>query len=125
MRRRLGKSYRHPSGRIIARDAKGRFTKLSFNDLDGAAEGKMKCAQCGHIWRPLLKTGICPKCGCKEKAPIEPNERQKKLIKRYREMRKELRLDQSFIDPVFFRQNEDKFREFECLKEKLKQDGLL
>lgn len=70
------RAYRTPNGRLIPRDSKGRFRKFTLRDLGIADEelqrGPAVCANCGYgsgeeKWYPILKTGICPKCGSQEK----------------------------------------------------------
>jgi rubrerythrin len=60
---------RYPNKRIRFRRG-GKFCRPpSLEDMGlPVAKGKMTCAGCGHTWRPVLTTGICPECGEAEKA---------------------------------------------------------
>lgn len=68
----MPKSYKTKSGRIIQRRSGGQFRRTTLRDFgitqDQMADSDMTCANCGHTWRPILKTGYCPKCGSQEKA---------------------------------------------------------
>ncbi|MCI0392242.1 MAG: zinc ribbon-containing protein [Acidobacteria bacterium] len=67
---------RYPNKRIGGRAANGRFTRLTFADVFGVEENAdtMVCDNCGHQWIPLVKSGICPKCGGHDKHPVPPPE---------------------------------------------------
>ena len=68
-------TYKASNGRIIHRKLNGRFRKTSLQDF-GISKfqlqiGKAVCADCGfgeiENWKPILKTGFCPKCGSQNK----------------------------------------------------------
>ena len=72
----MAKAYRTSSGRIIQRRGNGRFRGTTLQDFGIAksdlADGNMICAACGYgageeKWRPVMKTGYCPKCNSQEK----------------------------------------------------------
>ena len=48
---------------------RGRFAKPPSLEQMGypVAHGEMTCANCGHTWRPILITGMCPVCGSQDK----------------------------------------------------------
>lgn len=54
------------------RDREGRFTKCTLEKLFGIKEkeintSRYRCEECGHIFAPILASGICPKCQSKNK----------------------------------------------------------
>lgn len=68
--------YKAPNKRIVPRGSNGRFRKATLQDFVPSGliqNGEAICADCGYgsgeeKWFPLLKTGVCPKCGSKRKA---------------------------------------------------------
>jgi len=72
----MARSYKSSSGRIISRRSGGQFRATTLQDFgisqSELSDGNMICANCGYgkgaeKWRPVLKTGYCPKCGSQEK----------------------------------------------------------
>lgn len=72
----MARSYRASNGRIIPRRGGGQFRKTTLQDFgilqSELSDGNMICANCGYgegaeKWRPVLKTGYCPKCKSQEK----------------------------------------------------------
>ena len=72
----MARSYKSSSGRIIPRRSGGQFRRTTLQDFgisnSELSDGNMICANCGHgegeeKWRPILKTGYCPKCKSQEK----------------------------------------------------------
>lgn len=71
----MPKPYKAPNGRIIQRSRNGRFRRTTLRDFGISSselqDGPAVCANCGYgskeTWRPILKTGYCPKCGSQEK----------------------------------------------------------
>lgn len=72
----MPKSYHSPSGRIIQRRSGGQFRRTTLQDFgiskSELSDGNMICANCNYgagdeKWRPVLKTGYCPKCGSQDK----------------------------------------------------------
>jgi len=65
----LGK---YSNGRMMHRSHNGRFAKPTFKDVFGvdANTAPLICGNCGYggngEFIPILKTGICPKCGNQE-----------------------------------------------------------
>ena len=65
----MARSYKAPNGRIIPRGRGGRFRRASFGEFVGyenVSPGEKTCGNCGEKWIPLVRTGICPKCGSQE-----------------------------------------------------------
>lgn len=54
----------------------GRFHHTpSLSDFCDNYSGQLEeCAECGHQWTPVLKTGYCPKCSSQNKIPAHPSE---------------------------------------------------
>lgn len=76
----MARSYRASNGRIIPRRGGGQFRRTTLQDFgisqSELSDGNMICANCGYgegaeKWRPVLKTGYCPKCKSQEKR--QPN----------------------------------------------------
>ncbi len=49
------------------RNREGRFTKCTLENLLGLKKDEInteryQCAECGHIFAPVLVSGYCPKC---------------------------------------------------------------
>jgi len=93
------KTHRYSNKRIGGRAGNGRFQRLSFGAVFGveANSDTMVCDGCGHQWIPLVKAGICPKCGGQDKHPLPPPEITPEIqtkIDAYREIRRN-----GFIDP--------------------------
>jgi len=67
----MSRFYSMPNGRLIRRGRRGRFTRTTLIDFGISngeiATGPMKCAECGHVWSPILKSGVCPECGSQAK----------------------------------------------------------
>ncbi len=65
------KPYKTSNKRIIHRDNKGRFRESTLADVgvpkELIQEDTAICADCGHKWMPILKTGKCPKCNSQSK----------------------------------------------------------
>lgn len=51
--------------RMKFRQGNGRFRRApSLEELGfPVAKGAKECAGCGHVWYPIVVTGVCPKCG--------------------------------------------------------------
>lgn len=68
----MSRSFIAPNGRIIRRGSRGRFRRTTLVDFgisnSELADGPMKCAYCGHVWNPILKSGHCPECGSQAKS---------------------------------------------------------
>ena len=64
-------SEQYANKRMLFRNG-GAFAKTPTLESMGfdVADGPMTCV-CGHSWRPIVKTGVCPKCGSKEKKEAE------------------------------------------------------
>lgn len=85
----MAKSYKTSSGRIIQRRGNGRFRGTTLQDFgisqSELSDGAMVCLGCGYgsneYWRPVLKTGFCPKCGSQEKKAVEKVEMTAEQIK--------------------------------------------
>lgn len=117
----MARHYKAPNKRIIHRSGNGRFRKSTLQDIgipnSMVATGKMQCV-CGYQWFPFVKTGICPECGSKEKAPITPTPEQQEKLNRLAEIKK----NNSFgIDP----RDKALQAEVEDLYRTLKHDGLI
>lgn len=73
----MPKSYKASNGRIIQRRGNGRFRATTLQDFgiskSDLTDGPMICLTCGYgsaeYWRPVMKSGYCPKCGSTEKKP--------------------------------------------------------
>lgn len=72
----MARAYKSSSGRIIPRRSGGQFRRTTLQDFgisqSELSDGNMICANCGYgegeeKWRPVLKTGYCPKCHSQEK----------------------------------------------------------
>lgn len=72
----MARSYKSSSGRIIPRRSGGQFRRTTLQDFgisqSELADENMICANCGYgegeeKWRPVMKTGYCPKCRSQEK----------------------------------------------------------
>lgn len=118
----MASHYKAPNKRIIHRSGNGRFRKSTLEDMgiprSMVATGKMQCADCGHQWFPFVKTGICPNCESKEKAPITPTAEQQQMLDRLTEIRK----NNSFgIDPRDIKTQ----KEVDDLIRTLRHDGLI
>lgn len=50
--------------RILWRLGNGRFRPVPSLEALGydVAKGPKECNNCGHVWRPVLVSGLCPKC---------------------------------------------------------------
>jgi len=64
--------YKAPNKRIIMRGSDGKFRITTLKDFGfKEASDIFYICVCGYgedeSWHPLLETGICPKCGSKEK----------------------------------------------------------
>lgn len=117
----MARHYKTPNKRIIHRSANGRFRQSTLQDIgipnSMVATGKMQCV-CGHQFFPLLKTGICPECGSKDKTPIQPTAEQQEKLDRLAEIKS----NNSFgIDP----RDKALQAEVESLYSSLKRDGLI
>lgn len=72
----MPRPYVSPNGRVVIRDAFGRFRRSTLEDF-GIAKSELQsgpavCANCGYgsgeeKWYPILRTGQCPQCGSEEK----------------------------------------------------------
>ena len=72
----MARAYKSSSGRITQRRSGGQFRITTLQDFGVSqselSDGNMVCANCGYgegeeKWRPVLKTGYCPKCHSQEK----------------------------------------------------------
>ncbi len=69
------KFYRHSNGRVVKRSNDGRFSKFTMGDLFSedvsSRNSRAICRSClygvNEEWRPLLKSGVCPRCSSSEK----------------------------------------------------------
>ena len=77
----MARSYKSSSGRIIQRRSGGQFRRTTLQDFgisqSELSDGNMICANCGYgegeeKWRPVMKTGYCPKCHSQEKKSAQP-----------------------------------------------------
>jgi hypothetical protein len=69
----MPRDYIHSNGRRTKRTSGGQFRPTTLRDFgftpDDLQTTGAVCANCGHTWHPILKTGQCPKCG----GPQKPN----------------------------------------------------
>lgn len=57
----------------------GRFERCTVEKLFGIQTNpghRYRCLNCGDVFMPILETGICTKCGSREKVKIEDKERE-------------------------------------------------
>ena len=57
----------------------GRFERCTVEKAFGIETNpgnQYCCSNCGHVFAPILVSGICPKCKCKEKTKVEIKERE-------------------------------------------------
>jgi uncharacterized OB-fold protein len=61
--------------RLYARKLNGQFKQSNLTDwgfrASELATGKMTCANCMHVFMPILKKGYCPQCGSADKVENE------------------------------------------------------
>ncbi len=73
----MARPYKHSNGRLTLRRGNGTFRRTTLQDIgipkSDVATGPMTCANCGHTWNPILKSGYCPKCNSQEKVEFDPN----------------------------------------------------
>lgn len=60
-------SERYRNKRTLFRGSGGRYRKATLQDM-GIPQSlvnheKIACDSCAEVWMPILKTGLCPKCG--------------------------------------------------------------
>lgn len=100
--------YKFPNGRIMARDSKGRFRNFTLKDFGIEANTDyMVCGKCGYgekeRWIPIVKTGICPKCGNQEnhKEKVIPlSKKAEELVEQIDKL--ETKIGKTFIDPIMW-----------------------
>lgn len=78
----MARAYKSSSGRITQRRSGGQFRRTTLQDFgisqSELSDGNMICANCNYgegeeKWRPVLKTGYCPKCRSQEKKSAQQN----------------------------------------------------
>lgn len=78
------RSFKHRNGRIQHRARGGQFRHSTLLDV-GITNGchRARQCQCGHIWRPIVTTGICPECGEQNSKPAPLSEEEISKLAEY------------------------------------------
>ncbi|WP_299580880.1 hypothetical protein [uncultured Microbulbifer sp.] len=78
------RAYKHRNGRIQHRSRGGQFRRSTLLDV-GITNGchRARQCQCGHVWHPIVTTGICPECDEQNSKPAPLTEEEKLKLAEY------------------------------------------